>query len=544
MSSLQQVVTRVGIENVVDWIKLSNQPLQDDEITALIDKLDIMVVSKTQALSPAVVAEHASRLDFYSMSTNKNLPVETIEANLDKFDMRLSQEHHKYNDDIMMKLIRAGCAETLVLLTYQKPSLTTIYALFEPHVTANQWTIVRNMADTATKHQQLTQEFYDYLIDFETGGFVPDSFEMFDRAALFKHQTQLSREWLERNIVKTAETRRLFLANQKLPDDVVLNYIVQYPDEFNMAEILTKQRLREEIIQYCLELTPKDKYRNLLLVAEYQTFDIAFLQRQIATAQLSHEDAGTVYNTVYLRTLNPSSPTYIAWSPDTIAEFVTPHTDLPRLIQHDLSAVATDFVKAIVARGLMHQISWYDFIHNQRMTREMVDLLKILGIPALERWCAEYKFARSLPDPERKDELKRIQRWWASAPVDSATLIAIINYAPEETDPDSQRIGRILREYISATDWVDLLNHYTIPEPLIELFANFKKPIEARMHNISYWWKIGRYQKLSSEFILKHFDKFDLSNLLINQSMTREMLDRAGPFMTDEQRQLASQYQQ
>jgi hypothetical protein len=515
-NALMQILAN-GAEELVDWTKITKKISTDEEIDAMADKLNWEILSRTYPFSPALFAKHLARINTQSASMNSALPTETISAFADKFDSELSQRYHKYSDEMIMDMVANGAAGCLVLLTYQKLSDKCLRDMHAHFVAKQQFTVVRQMATTAIQHQQVSKEFLQELMSAESNG------SLFDREMVLRHQSALPIDWLESVIVTTPETRRLLLANYVLEDKKVLGYIVNYEGDINLQEILMKQRLQEPILHFCLEIQPANREQNLRLMVFHQQISIKFLQEACARFELDKETVSRLYNTAFMRTLKPSDPDFLAWNDADIEHLVLPVLDIGALIRYTIKHLP-EFLNYIRSRKIL--VDWYVLLTHQQITPEIVVILKDY-LPPLQMWYCMHRAGS-----KNVDEM----RWWKTAsPAQIIDLLERYNTEPE--------LRCFLEAFVYATNWTSLMNNENLPEWFITIFAQYSKQIESRMNGISYWWKVIRYQKLTSNFIDLHFDKFDVRTLLVYQTLNASQMSRLEPFMDDEIRALANLHQ-
>lgn len=529
---LSEVAKTVGFGTIVNWTSVSKLPLSESQIDALAEKLDWTVLASTAPLTPEIISKHIDRIDFQLLSSNSNLPSESVRIYMDKFDSELSQRYHRYTDEMVIKLLSDGVAECLILLTYQKLQYNTIEALFAHYVP--QWNVIRQMADCALQHQVLPIHTLEYLMSLESSETLetPESPNndsnvqkkvLFDRGMALHYQPALPVDWIQERLATTLETRQLLLANYVLPEADALKIIITSPSDFDMRKILKKQRFQEAVLQFCLELQPDQSIKTLMFIARYQMFDIAFLRSQIERLGITGEQKSNLYNTVFLRTLKPSSANFLAWNDVDIKDLVMPNISVPDMIVQPIDHIP-EFIQAIHDRDL--EIDWYRFLCQQNVDQAAIDEIR-KHVNPLVLWFAISRLSRK--------EAAAMKWWHEMTPVQIMTLVDSV----ESQDPNS--MTEFLEEFVSVTNWSALLNNEALPEWFITIFAKYASAIEARQNKISYWWKIARYQKLTSTFIDAHLDKFDIRTLLTYQVLTALQMSNleASGIMTQEDRDLA-----
>jgi hypothetical protein len=512
--ALSNLIARVGLENSINWDKISGTPLTSEEIIEFKASLNMDIISSTQMLTPEVVYALSEKLNFYMMSSNKTLPIETVLANVGRLDLALSQRHHRYNDQMIYKLLDIGVADPVILFKYQTLTAPVITAVFEKYK-SQEYAVVRNLMNLLLVYQVLTEEFMDGILAMEESSKAV----LFDRELLFEKQKTLSIEWLQKRIVADDPIAiNLLLKNRILDDDAVLKYVTSNGKTIDMETVFRYQKLSEESIQYYLELllTVDIKSKYFELIVRYQTYDIKFLHKCLFGLELPEVQQAKIYNIVYLRTLKSSDPMYLPWNENDITSMILPMISMEDLLLNEKVKHTQEFIESIIAHKIQN-FNWHLFFRLQKnsISTATVQFLENSSlITDLEKWYMHY-CCETNPNP--------YDYWWTFESARPPNLVSV---------------AITLEKFVRNADWVKILNIQPLPEWIIDLFSKYKDVIEAKMNGISYWWKIGRYQKLSPKFIADNLDKFDIRNLIINQTLTPELLTQIDPYLSDEDRQL------
>ena len=320
------------------------------------------------------------------------------------------------------------------------------------------------------------------------------------------------------------------LENFPCSDMTVLTCIVRHPEIVNYRKILKSQKLRESVLFYILELQKDNLQEYLQIMIQNQMIDVSFLST--ATKQLPEENKSFtqgLYNIAFLRTLKPQSPKYLAWNDSLVIREVVPNLSLDQLASSDLREYFPEFVQFVTRHlGCFTDFSWYLFVSNNSLNDTTLGLLEPV-LNCLEYWHAFNKNKKNLSKTYIiKNESKLL--WWKQLP--SSLLL---NFSERCLScSESTDLYKLLQTFVSQTKWSEFLNNERLPEWLIEVLARFKPLIERQLNGVSFWWKIGRFQKLSSEFIDVHANDLELKNILIYQTLSTDQLERFVSFYDNE----------
>jgi hypothetical protein len=89
-------------------------------------------------------------------------------------------------------------------------------------------------------------------------------------------------------------------------------------------------------------------------------------------------------------------------------------------------------------------------------------------------------------------------------------------------------LKRFLTDFVRDADWGNILRYEKLDEWFIRLFSNFEKKIDM------FWWKVARYQTLSTKFITKHLAHLDVNILLGYQKLDESVIRTLAPFFDED----------
>lgn len=492
---------KLPIDEIINWKRVSQKTgLQDHFIDQNADYLDWEIMSLVQAFPPWIVEKYSDKIDFYNLSQNKNLPTETVLACIDKLDLDLSIENHKYTDDMILNF--SSVIDIPMILIHQVVSTSTIKQLFQNRI---------DYIELVLQFQTVDETFLDWIISREK----IDNCEYFDRTDVLDNQHHLSTEWVLDNIIKdNKDLMKYAISNFPLPDIEVLRYFVSQNDIEEFLEALTIQKLREPLLYYFLEVKKDHRQQVLKHIVKYQQFTSEFLT--YTSSSCTKEEQQNLNMIAFLRNFTYYGVRELNWSEEDVLKLIK-NLDLMKLAITNLSG-CEEFVNYAIEN--ISKFPWFTFLATNEITPgQLVELQKSKLLHPLELWFAIFKNTFSF------ESMKSYRRWWEFMNDEQ-----IQNLSSNVTDVN---LHTCLRTFIANTDWNKLLLEEQLPEWLIEIFGNHCDLIEPRMNGISYWWKIGRYMSLSDGFIDKYLDRLGLENIIRHQYLTVDRYNRIKPFLGD-----------
>lgn len=537
MDNITQALQRMPIDQVINWSLVSKQQLSETFIDDNHEYLDWTVVSATQALPPWLVQKYKEKIDFQQLSCNKNLSPETVTAFIDRMDIDLSQQNHRYTDDMIL-----AWQEDLnpsLLLQFQKLSISTIMNLSEREINNQQFDNCATIVNVASQYQVMNHEFYDFLIKIERlhNEWTPDQqIKLFDRAIVLTYQKELPEQWVLDNLVQNdLDLRKIMLENFPCSDITVLTYIVNNPEIVDYRKILKVQKIREAVLYYILELNKENATEFSQIMIKHQNYDVTFLQKVLRDH--NPEGQGLLYNDVFLRTLKPQKPGYLPWSAETISRDVLPNLALDDLAVTNMQEYFPEILDYLLKNpNSFSDFSYYKFISSNPLNDETLSKLEPT-LNSLEYWYAFYKNKNSLSKTyilKNENKLK----WWRQIP--SSMLLDFSQRCLQCTE--STDLYCLLNAFVHTAPR-EFLSNEKLPEWFIEILARFKSYIERKLKGVSFWWKIGRHQTLSPEFMDVHCDDLELKNILIYQNLSHDQLNRFAEFYDTECWYYVARYQ-
>ena len=525
MATDRQLIDLLPLADVINWELVSAKPLSDAVIDECHEHLDWNIISATQALNYTTVNKYIDKIDFEAMSTNKNLPLDTVTRFLDRMDTEDSQRSHQYTCEMIQSL--KDRLNPKILMKYQTLDVYTIMAILNPYDDLEQWEIVSDLVSKAIKYQTLNQKFVEYIINLENYSTEP----LFDRSELVRYQTQLPVKWVRDTIVDSCTTLlKVFLENFPCDDMTVLTSIINHPEIIDYKSILKVQKLRESLLYYIIELHPDDEQLDIIeLMCRYQMFDMTFLEKTTATIS-NRQLKSKFYNITFLRTLKPSSNDYLPWNEKQICKnsYITT-LDFDELAVNSIIDYLPEFVLLVnLHKSQFIDFSWYKFIACRLINTNTLTLIQHLLTP-LEYWFAFNKNHKRLTK-EYVTKYSFKLKWWQQIPLDECEQFLFEGLHVSETS----NLYMLLNAFVNKTKWSELFNHEALPDWFIELFVRFQKSIEKNMVNVSYWWKVGRFQQLSTAFIDSHMNDLEIKNILIYQNLTDAQILNMAPFFDAE----------
>lgn len=541
MENITQALQQMPLDQVINWSLVSKQKLSETFIDENHEYLDWSVVSAVQPLAPWLVQKYKEKIDFHALSSNKQLSPETVAAFIDKMDIDLSQQNHRYTDDMI--LAWQEDLNPMLLLQYQKLSSSTVTKLLQRYLDSHQWSNVATIANAASQYQVMDRGFYDNLLSLETSLTAPVSeqglqqIKLFDRATVLDYQRELPETWVQEVLVQNdLGLRKIMLENFPCSDITVLTSIVNNPEIVNYRKILKVQKLREAVLYYILELNKENAVEFSTIMIQHQNYDIAFLKKVLR--DYYPEKQSRMYNAVFLRTLKPLAPGYLSWGLECLKQDVLPNLGLDDLADSDLREYFPEFVENLLKHAdSFRDFSYYRFVSNNALDDVTLTMLEP-ALNCLEYWYAFQKNKNNLSKTYILKNENKLQ-WWRRVP--SALLLDFSSRCLQCAE--SSELYSLLKAFVAQTKWSEFLNTERLPEWLIEVLARFKSDIECRLNGVSFWWKIGRHQTLSHEFIDVHSNDLELKNILIYQNLSQAQLDRFAEFYDVECWQYVARYQ-
>jgi hypothetical protein len=525
MDNINQALQTMPLDQVINWSAVSKQKLSETFIDCNHEYLDWRVVSATQPLAPWLVDKYKDKIDFNSLSSNKQLSPETVAAFIDKMDIDLSQANHRYTDEMI--LAWQEDLNPMILIQHQKLSSSTVAKLMQQYIESQQWQNVKLIANAASQYQVMDKNFYDELLKLERD---TNELLLFDRSTVLRYQRVLPEQWVLENLVmQDLMLRRVMLENFPCSDLTILTSMVNNPEIVNYRKILKKQKIRESVLYYILELNTENAPDLVQIIFQNQNYDADFMQKILRDYVTDPDQVSRAYNMIFLRTLKPQSPNYISWSHATLLQTVLPNLGLDTLAVTDLQDYIPEFVEALCKfADSFRDFSYYKFVSSNSLNDDTLKLLEPL-LNCLEYWYAFTKNKNNLSKTYILNNENKL-KWWCQVP---AALLLDFSQRCLTCSESSDTYG-LIKAFVFQTKWTEFLSTETLPEWVIEVFARFRLDIERQLNSVSFWWKIGRHQRLSPEFIDVHSKDLDLKNILIYQQLTLKQLNHFREFFDDD----------
>lgn len=553
---------------------ISKYVLPEGFIESHPDAVDWSIASATQPLSMHLINKFSHLVDYRALATNKHLPLESIVGCIDKMDFAKSQEHNRYSTELMREWF-----ETLdhsLLIKFQKLDTGLLQKILEDSIKEERWIVVKGKMDDILRYQKVSESFMNDMLNLESQTNAENPLVLVDRKLAVKHQ-KLSYDWLWKNIMDNNSLIQLVFTYQEVDDNFINTFIDKTKDNIDTVSLMN-QKMNEYTITTVLNAAKYDEslFRNTLKVmTQKQRFDLSFFESIDMTFTVSIESTDNIaesitvnvvtknlrddtkfmkelYNTLFMRTLDPTNDNWISWGLSTVRERVVPYIRWYNIASTDLTSPQID---SLLDMNL--EFPWYTLLRNNTLNESQIEKAinnNIFG--AVDVWMA----VTALDDEkdcsaEFVANMTQYKKWWEYIPADNITdfvhncvesveIGSEYNHTLDDTYLEKKNALKLfLDDFVNNTEWTKLLRDETLPEWFIWVFSKFADKITARMNGVDYWWKISRYQKLSPALITKYIGELDLVTVLIYQKVPAEFIKSHTQFFTPECWDAINKYQ-
>ena len=545
----------------LDWNKISKDTLSEEFIDTYAKYLNWTVLSSEQPLSPYLVQKYLNRVDWFGMSYNKNLPIETIVAFIDSMDLELSQVHHTYTDEFVtdhfdvlnpkllltfQKGLSAKTIEQLVVWTdYDGPGEARAQSAEDAMATPYPSEDLRNarttsqlraglarpnghgmLANVAIVHQKVPVEMLSMLMNYEQCG--AEKLVLFDRVLVLKYQTHLPVEWVVKNIVGGEKSRVLLLIEYfTLPELMIFKYMLEVDPDI-MKALMTHQSVREPALKYCLETSPaRTQLDGATMGVRDERIELIVWNQQISDAFINtyiidyytkleyFEQLNTMMNILLMRCATGDLNLPVAYMQSV---FTPKFEHVYTLDIGVMESYVNEVIQYIQKNNFSHiDIDRMELLENCDISKETYELMHYnRHILYPTDWVTSH-ILKSRNIITAEDMQKYFDsNWW-----DVDGMIMNPSY------------DKYLNYFVEHNNWSEFLRtEITLSQTFIESMEPYTTQIEAAMNGISFWWKISRYQThLCEAFIRSNLFKFDIKMLLQYQTLSTELVNELKPFM-------------
>lgn len=152
-------------EKLFNWNEISKTPLTDEFIEEHQKSLMWDIMSQHQSFSLNIVNKFEHLINFNYMAKNPHLTEEVLLHKSDKMDWETLQVHQKLSRPVLQKF-RAQ-VEPMMVLRHQKLDEDYILGLLEPVMEKRQLAMVKAMLDTTLQYQRVSQDFVLRMLAYE-----------------------------------------------------------------------------------------------------------------------------------------------------------------------------------------------------------------------------------------------------------------------------------------------------------------------------------------------------------------------------------------
>jgi len=496
--------------------------------------LDWNVVSGYQPLTPYLINKYNHLINYSELAFNTNLPSESIVMCIDKMDFATSQQYNKYTTEMIRNWI--DILDHDIVIMYQKLDEDTMALMLTQDIANERWMIVKNKIDNMLRYQTMSVGMIMGLQQLET-----DDIELVDMELLIKNQ-KLPEFFIEKLVNSDPEFLEIVFKYQKLSEYLIKSFITNVSPETVMSQELS-EKLILDVVNVARLQQNVDVFKEVLLkMCDTQKFGSQFLDEiDLRTRTPSRDNIDTslteqsthihdtvnlrenkefmrkLYTKLFMRTLDPEDPNWINWDLQVVNECITPFLSWSTIVRQRFTETQIDSLITMAKDSdYKHTISWYVLLRYNTFTQKQLEVAINTGLfGAVEAWLSTIVCKL---DVDFANKMQKYKKWWNHVESDkipefSRLCMECIEISSEYDDCiDDEYIEKknsillFIKDFIYNTDWTTLLRDEKLPEWFIWVFGKASDKINRKLNGVDYWWKISRYQSLSSEFIKFHIN--------------------------------------